>query len=176
MAYLYKGNMPDSTVINIKEGTTIINESAFEGNQNLIAVTIPASMDSLCSFAFAGCIGLTEIRCYAETTPKTAPDAFGSLSGSNTTLYVPDNAVDEYKAHAVWGKFQVKGLSELNQEGAADYVKQAGGDDADGIRSTNSDAWTSEVYDLSGRRQIAPQHGMNIIRMSDGSTRKVMVK
>jgi hypothetical protein len=32
------------------------------------------------------------------------------------------------------------------------------------------------VYDLSGRRQNAPQRGMNIIRMSDGTTRKVLVK
>ena len=52
-------------------------------------------------------------------------------------------------------------------------------DDGDGIGATlndkgkiRNDAW----YDLLGRRQSAPQRGLNIIRMSDGSTRKVMMK
>ena len=33
-----------------------------------------------------------------------------------------------------------------------------------------------DVYDLNGRRLSAPQKGLNIIRMRDGTTRKVMVK
>ena len=31
-------------------------------------------------------------------------------------------------------------------------------------------------YDLNGRRLDAPQRGLNILRMSDGTVRKVMVK
>ena len=31
-------------------------------------------------------------------------------------------------------------------------------------------------YDVKGRRINKPQHGLNILRMSDGSVRKVMVK
>ena len=31
-------------------------------------------------------------------------------------------------------------------------------------------------YDLRGRRLDAPQTGMNILKMSDGTTRKVFVK
>ena len=33
-----------------------------------------------------------------------------------------------------------------------------------------------DVYDLNGRKLSAPQKGINIIRMSDGTTRKVMIK
>ena len=178
MAYGYKGEMPENTIIYFKEGTTVINESAFVNYLNLAAIAIPESVDTICSTAFAGCLGLAVIACYSETAPKVAPDAFGSLTGSYTYLVVPDNAVEGYKAHPVWGKFQVMGISEYNNmnEQPTTYASAFGGDDADGIRSTNSDAWTSEVYDLSGRRQSAPQRGLNIIRMSDGSTRKVMVK
>ena len=32
------------------------------------------------------------------------------------------------------------------------------------------------VYDISGRQIAKPQHGVNIIRMSDGTTRKVLIK
>ncbi len=35
---------------------------------------------------------------------------------------------------------------------------------------------TEAIYDLDGRRIDAPQKGINIIRMSDGTTRKVLVK
>ena len=177
MAYGYKGEMPDNCNIHFEDGTTIINESAFSGYLNLAGIFIPESVDTICSTAFAGCLGLAGIVCYSETTPKVAPDAFGSLTGSYTELVVPDDAVETYKAHPVWGKFQVTSYSDfINRiQGNGTYTGSFG-DDADGIRSTNSDAWTSEVYDLSGRRQNAPQRGMNIIRMSDGTTRKVLVK
>ena len=193
MAYGYKGDIPyDSIIVSygtnefrakghiveFNPGTKIINESAFEGNLDLWGIIIPESLDTICSTAFAGCLGLSGIFSFAVNPPKAAPDAFGSLTGSYTDLVVYDNAVDEYKAHPVWGKFQVIGITEFMDrlQNTASYANQFGGNDADAIRSTNSDAWTSEVYDLSGRRQNTPQRGLNIVRMSDGTTRKVMIK
>lgn len=194
MAYGYKGDIPETTVIiwyngfngftatnhivELNPGTKSINESAFSGYIDMRAVVIPESLDTISSAAFAGCLGLSDVFSFAVNPPKAAPDAFGSLTGSYTRVVVFDEAVEAYKAHSVWGKFQVMGITEFYDK----YVEPStnasafGGDDADGIRSTNSDAWTSEVFDLSGRRQNAPQRGMNIIRMSDGTTRKVMVK
>ena len=55
-------------------------------------------------------------------------------------------------------------------------VKIAYEEDADAVRAASGTTDGASVYDLSGRRQNAPQRGMNIIRMSDGTTRKVMVK
>ena len=46
-----------------------------------------------------------------------------------------------------------------------------------GISTVNStDANESARYTLDGRQITAPQHGLNIIKMSDGTVRKVMVK
>ena len=44
--------------------------------------------------------------------------------------------------------------------------------------SAKADAGVSEVarYSLDGRKLSAPQKGINILRMSDGTTRKVIVK
>ena len=193
MAYGYKGDIPETTVIiwyngfngftasyvvELNPGTKMINESAFYGYLDLYGVVIPESLDTISSGAFAGCLGLSDVFSYAVNPPKAAPDAFGSLTGSYTRVVVYDEAVEAYKAHPVWGKFQIMGITEHMDtlSPTTTYASAFGGDDADGIRSTNSDAWTSEVYDLSGRRQNAPQRGLNIIRMSDGSTRKVMVK
>ena len=40
------------------------------------------------------------------------------------------------------------------------------------LRMNNDDEW----YDLSGRRLDKPTKGINIIRMSDGTTKKVLMK
>ena len=39
-----------------------------------------------------------------------------------------------------------------------------------GVKATDS------IYDLNGRQQQGVRRGLNIVRMSDGSTRKVVVK
>lgn len=45
----------------------------------------------------------------------------------------------------------------------------------DNIKETHPDE-TGEAYDLQGRKLPAPQNGLNIIRMSDGTMRKVLRK
>lgn len=50
--------------------------------------------------------------------------------------------------------------------------------DPDGIEGVKADTEVTEVarYDLQGRRLSQPQNGLNIIRYSDGSSRKVWIK
>ena len=51
-------------------------------------------------------------------------------------------------------------------------------DTPDGIESIKTDVEATEVarYDLQGRKIDKPQKGINIIRYSDGTTRKVVIK
>jgi len=44
------------------------------------------------------------------------------------------------------------------------------------VVSSSNEVAEAARYDLRGRKLAAPQRGINIIRMSDGTTRKVMVK
>lgn len=48
--------------------------------------------------------------------------------------------------------------------------------DATGISSISKDAGTDSIYSPNGIQLEKPQKGLNIIRMKDGTTRKVMVK
>ena len=51
--------------------------------------------------------------------------------------------------------------------------------DPDGIRTIGNEQLTiddAEYYDLSGRKLAEPQKGINIIRYSDGSNKKVLIK
>lgn len=47
-------------------------------------------------------------------------------------------------------------------------------DKGDGINATKLDGKPVSVYDYTGRRLTAPQRGVNLLRMSDGTVRKVV--
>ena len=59
--YSYKGEMPTNTHIDVKEGTTIICESAFAYCSSLTSITIPNSVTSIGDRAFSRCESLTSI-------------------------------------------------------------------------------------------------------------------
>ncbi len=61
----YKGEMPENTTINVKEGTVSIVAEAFYGQDNLVAVTFPESLEEIGASAFNNCANLKEI-----TIPK----------------------------------------------------------------------------------------------------------
>ena len=43
-------------------------------------------------------------------------------------------------------------------------------------QSVGKDAKIVDAYQLNGQKRNGVQHGLNIVRMSDGTTRKVVVK
>ena len=60
-AYKYKGDMPATTNVTIKDGTLEIAGGAFEFCNGLTSVTIPNSVTSIGNYAFSGCSGLTSV-------------------------------------------------------------------------------------------------------------------
>ena len=57
----YNGKMPKETHIEVREGTTDIEESAFQGCRNLTSITLPTSLVNIKNNAFTDCFGLTSI-------------------------------------------------------------------------------------------------------------------
>ncbi|MBO5627749.1 MAG: leucine-rich repeat domain-containing protein [Aeriscardovia sp.] len=58
---MYKGTMPDNTVLSIREGTTCIGGSAFVSQKGLKNITIPSSVKSIGSAAFSNCTSLESV-------------------------------------------------------------------------------------------------------------------
>lgn len=77
----------------------------------LRSVTIPAEVTYIGLTPFVNSLSLTEITCLATTPPTLHFMAFESLTLGDITLYVPDEAVETYKATATWKDFNVKPIS-----------------------------------------------------------------
>ena len=89
--------------VTIPNGVTTIGNNAFANCTSLTSVTIPNSVTSIGSRAFYGCSKLTTMTVQATTPPTLANT--NAISTATTTIYVPAESVDAYKADSVWGAF-----------------------------------------------------------------------
>jgi hypothetical protein len=148
------------TSVTISENVTSIDSRAFYNCSSLLSVTIPNSVTSIGEYAFGNCQELKNIYCFAEETPEVFDNTFQALDVSNILLIVPDGTDAQYKAHPIWGQFWVETPTCISE--------------MEGGRSKMED--DTPVYNLAGQNLSKPQKGINIIRMSDGTTRKVLIK
>ena len=148
------------TSMNIGEGVTTIGNYAFAVCYGLTDVTIPSSVTSIGECVFNGCENIQDIYCYAVSCPFVYDNTFYSYS---STLHVPEVSLQQYRDHSVWGLFleivpidESNAINEIGIEGIASEIEA--------------------IYDRNGQCQSALRRGVNIIKMSDGTIKKVLVK
>ena len=153
-------NCSGLTSLTLPAGITSIGDYAFSGCSRLTSLTLPAGITSIGEFAFSYCSGLTSIYVYAEKVPRIGRYAFEGCASRKCTLYVPKGTYDNYR-HSEFGYF----------ENIVEF-------DATGIDKTTTSTDVEEVsrYSLNGQRLAVPVKGLNIVKYSDGSARKVVVK
>ena len=132
----------------------------FLSGSKITEITIPESVTSIGGYAFFGCVGLASVTNYS-LTPHTIDDyVFYGVDIANCKLYVWHESLDAYKAANVWKDFDIQ--------------------DMGGVEGVEVDAATKEVegyYNLQGIRLNEPSRGqINIVRYTDGSSQKVVVK
>ena len=93
--------------INMPESVISIDSYAFKNCDRLQSITIPKSVTLIGNWAFADCGQLQNIYCKA-TQPPTLENDWVFESSIITTIYVPIESVDIYKAAARWQKFADK--------------------------------------------------------------------
>ena len=148
------------TSFTIPSSVTSIGDFAFCGCSVLTSLTIPSSVTWIGDFAFCCCSGLTSIYVYPEKTPKLGTGVFSECDAKNCKVYVPTGTYDDY-----W-------LSEFG------YFENIVEFDATGIDkvTTSTDAKELSRYSVNGQRLSAPAKGLNIVKYSDGSVKKVVVQ
>lgn len=86
LAYTYKGEMPENTSIEIKDGTIGIAGEAFEDCSNLVSIYIPNSVTLIGYRAFASCTNLTNVI-IPDSVTEIGVNAFSECTGlTNITI------------------------------------------------------------------------------------------
>ena len=149
------------TNFTIPSGVTKIGAGAFFCCYGLISLTIPSSVTAIGSQAFNACSELTSIYAYMEKLPETGSNLFLGCDEKKCTVYVPKGTGDAYFRSAEFGYFY--NIVEF---------------DATGIDKVAISTNAQEVsrYSANGQRLSAPAKGLNIVKYSDGSVKKVVVE
>ena len=82
-----------------------VSDSAFYGYPTLKFLHLPSTITYIGEGAFYGC-PLTTVVSDAKDIPDMGEDVFANIPLSNATLYVPEDAVMDYKAAEQWKEFR----------------------------------------------------------------------
>ena len=128
--------------------------------KKITSVVIPSTITTLGRYAFKNCRDLTSVT-VSWQSPISAGSAFYGVDRSKCTLYVPQGTEQDYWLADVWGDF-------------GNIVEY----DPTGIdkTTTSTDAKELSRYSVNGQRLSAPAKGLNIVKYSDGSVKKVAVQ
>ena len=150
------------TSITIPNSVTSIGNYAFS-DSGLTSITIPNSVTTIGYGAFSDCTALTKILSLATNPPTCGTNALNDINKQNCTLTIPEGTLSKYQAADQWKDFlfiEEKDLSSINTITTDDGTKLE----------------IKETYDLNGHKITGLKRGLNIVKMSDGTAKKIVVK
>lgn len=90
-------------------GATTVPAWYFNGNTKLQEFSLPASITTIEEHAFANCVSLTALNCYATVPPALGNDAFQNIA-HNLVVYVPAESVSIYENAPGWKNLNIQPL------------------------------------------------------------------
>ena len=101
--------------ITLPEGMERLNDQCFRYCTGLTKVTLPSTILTTAR-PFFNCRNLTELTCLAAAPPFANDQSIhGDITSTGFTLFVPQQAVEEYQAANKWSEFNVVGIDALPQ-------------------------------------------------------------
>ena len=154
----------DLSRITLPEGITRLEDATFGACGSLESVTLPSTLTYIGNDIFAVYnTSLTDVSIYAPEPPTCAAGAFNTFNNS-VTLHVVGGAESKYEADGTFGSGLFDSIvGDLTPTRIMSLDKGMNG------------AVETGIYSIDGRRLQHRTRGLNIIRMSDGRVRKVLV-
>ena len=134
----------------------------FSGFTSIKEVVIGNEVTSIAQQAFAGCSGLQSVYSKVEDVFGINKNTFDTNTYNNAKLYVPVGKKAVYEDTPWWLSFT--NIEEYDYNTGIAAPQQG------------KDVRVADAYQLNGQKRNGVQRGLNIVRMSDGTTRKVVVK
>ncbi len=106
--HLYQNNRELTTAL-VPESTMYVNNYAFSGCTSLKEINLPSTIQYVNDNIFYNCTALTTVRCKAEMVPPfigTDDPAKMNNVFNKATLYVPKDAIEDYKYDDWWKRFK----------------------------------------------------------------------
>lgn len=125
-------------------------------------MSFPKNLTVIGGSAFEGCKELTSVTAEMKVPAQIEETTFDPETVSVATLYVPQGCIEKYENADYWRYFQV--IKEIGTQTGIDSA-------------TTSDA-AKEVarYGINGQLLNGQAKGLNIVKYSDGTIKRVMVK
>ena len=139
------------------ENVETIGDFAFLNCTGLERLELGCNLKAIGNQAFANCTSLIKLKCKALTPPVCGEQALDDINKWTCELYVPGASIPVYQAADQWKDFFFM------------Y------DGVEGIKADNNAVEVAR-YDIHGRLLSEPSHGINIVKYSDGTTRKEIIK
>ena len=147
------------TSIKIGDNVNYIDDRTFKNCTSLQYVRLGEKITQIGADAFENCYNIKTLYSWNPTPPAAWGNSLSGIDRSACTLYVPIGSGDLYWLHPEWGQFF--DIKEVETEN---------------IRTTQMDDTTMNYYSIDGQQKMVPEKGINILRMSDGTTKKVYIK
>lgn len=165
------------TAVEISDNVTSIGNSAFRDCTGLTSVTIGSGVKKIGNYAFSSGVNLSSINVNMNIPIEIDESVFEYTGGNYSsdiiylaaTLNVPAGTKALYSNVASWKNFM--NIQEPEPEPQPEPQPEPSA-----INNVNGNATSSTYYTVGGAQLKNAQRGLNIVRMSDGTTRKVMVK
>ncbi|MBQ8064882.1 MAG: leucine-rich repeat protein [Prevotella sp.] len=148
------------TAVVIPNSVTSIGNYSFQNCGSLTSITIGSNVASIGSYAFGYCTAMKELISHATTPPACESRVFDGIDKKNCTLYVPVGSSTAYHDADQWKDFSME-------------EKTFTGIDE---KPVHQEATVRKCYTIGGIHTLQLQHGLSIVRMSDGTTKKVVRK
>lgn len=148
---------------NIGDNVEHIGSGAFSECEALLSITIPSTVKTIENGAFEYCKKLKDVYCYAEEIPSTHTSVFEETPIKSATLHVPATLIEEYRSAEPW-------------RGFGNIVALTGDETDFESHKIENNVSPVDIYSVNGQRIPKPKRGLNILRMNDGSTKKVLIR